>query len=426
MNTKKITVALSALPELRKLIKKLQAKAKRCNVAPPVFEIDEQNRREVLRTVTSKDEDGNVHEHRYSVWCCDVTILIDEPVRVQGNWAFVASLQRNENDTLEPFAEGHENKAAARKFVNENDTMLCHHCQKRRTRNTTLLFRNVNDGNIIQVGRECAQEYGFDATELVHQLEFEQFISLSFGGGDEDCPEFWGGSGGLRMNAVYDTEEAITMLLIDQVQVGRPFEKTTLRTQWGDRQENLNSTKNHILRMFHKYMFIEERPNDEVINEHRTKLLDWARNFPEAKLNESEYLASLHDILLGNFVSEKRIGLLASAYAAYIRDCTAATPQPTPEALAPEGRVPVRGVVKSIKLVENEFGSVYKMLVVLDDHNKVYCSVPNDSPEEIEVNSTIVFKATFTRSDKDEHFSFGSRPTTKLKPKEQKLLAAAA
>jgi hypothetical protein len=424
MNTKTIIVPLTALNELRKLIKKIGTKAKRCNVPAPIFDIQDQDRFEKIQCTSYQDEEGNVSERSYAVWCCKVVITLDVAVRMQGQWKFVAALQRNENNTLEPFAEGHENKVVARKFLETHDELLCSHCQKRRTRNTTLLFRNADDNTFIQVGRECAQEYGFDATELVNLLEFQSFLSYSFGGGDEEM--FWGGSGGLRANPVYDTEEVVSLLLIDQVQVGRPFQKTKVKDHNGFWQENEVSTKNQLLRMLNCCMLLEERPNDGIIGEHRTKLLDWARSLPEDKLNDSEYLASIHDILLGDYVSEKRIGLLASAYAAYVRDCTAAVVKEVPTTPAPAGRVPVRGVVKSMRLQENDFGSTWKMLVVLDDNNKVWCSVPNDSPEEIKVNDAIVFKATFVRSDKDEHFSFGSRPTTKLKPKEQKLLAEAA
>jgi hypothetical protein len=79
---------------------------------------------------------------------------------------------------------------------------------------------------------------------------------------------------------------------------------------------------------------------------------------------------------------------------------------------APEGRVAVSGVVLSTKTQETQFGQVLKMLVKVDTATgafKVWSTVPEKI--QVERGDQVSFKATLKRSDRDEHFAFGSRPS---------------
>lgn len=84
-----------------------------------------------------------------------------------------------------------------------------------------------------------------------------------------------------------------------------------------------------------------------------------------------------------------------------------------PTTPAPEGRVTVTGKVVHTKTVESDFGSTMKMLVVLEDGNKVWTTIPSklfSLDNEPIKGMTIKLTATFERSKDDEHFSFGKRP----------------
>lgn len=82
-----------------------------------------------------------------------------------------------------------------------------------------------------------------------------------------------------------------------------------------------------------------------------------------------------------------------------------------PTAQAPVGHVEVTGTILSAKQKENTFGGGYitKLLIELDTRAKVWVTAP--SGVETHRGDKITLKATFTRSDKDQFFSFGSRPT---------------
>jgi hypothetical protein len=86
---------------------------------------------------------------------------------------------------------------------------------------------------------------------------------------------------------------------------------------------------------------------------------------------------------------------------------------------APEGRAEVEGEVIRVKEHESVFGTSLKMTVQLDDGNKVWLTIPSGVRDGVYnaldlVGKRVRVKATFTRSDRDEHFAFGKRPSGTL------------
>jgi len=100
-----------------------------------------------------------------------------------------------------------------------------------------------------------------------------------------------------------------------------------------------------------------------------------------------------------------------------------------PETAAPEGRVTVSGEVVKVKEQDGYMGGQeYKLIVKLDDGNRVWATCPNNlyravNPEACRrdehwtvtlVGKRVKLTATFIRSDRDEHFSFGKRPVAEV------------
>lgn len=75
----------------------------------------------------------------------------------------------------------------------------------------------------------------------------------------------------------------------------------------------------------------------------------------------------------------------------------------------PTGRTNVHGKVISTKVIENEFGFQYKMLVQDDAGWKVWCSIPGC--RDLQAGMIVRFSVDITPSDKDVLFGFGKRPT---------------
>jgi hypothetical protein len=79
-----------------------------------------------------------------------------------------------------------------------------------------------------------------------------------------------------------------------------------------------------------------------------------------------------------------------------------------------EGRYKLSGVVKSTKVAFTDWGSSLKMLLELDNGNRVYGTVPS-SIDEVDPGDRISLTGTVKRSDDDNHFGFYSRPSKATK-----------
>jgi hypothetical protein len=78
-----------------------------------------------------------------------------------------------------------------------------------------------------------------------------------------------------------------------------------------------------------------------------------------------------------------------------------------------EGRRILTGDVISTKWHDGSYGTTLKMVVRLEDGNKVWGTVPaNIEPIEADnlIGKRVSFSATVKRSDRDPHFGFFSRP----------------
>lgn len=74
-----------------------------------------------------------------------------------------------------------------------------------------------------------------------------------------------------------------------------------------------------------------------------------------------------------------------------------------------EGRYGIEGEILTMKWQESQYGSTLKMLVKLDDGNKVWGTCP--SKLQVEVGDRVRFFAQVERSRDDDHFGFYKRPT---------------
>ena len=76
-----------------------------------------------------------------------------------------------------------------------------------------------------------------------------------------------------------------------------------------------------------------------------------------------------------------------------------------------EGRGAVAGTVRSIKTVDTDYGTTFKMVVEDDRGFRLYGTVPNAILDDVEVGSRVEFVARLEASRDDETFGFYSRPT---------------
>lgn len=120
-------------------------------------------------------------------------------------------------------------------------------------------------------------------------------------------------------------------------------------------------------------------------------------------------------------LSEAQTAAIAKIMVKRAEQAEAKADEPQPETPLQEGRYLVEGKVLTVKEQEGYYGWEIKMLVLLDDFNKVWGTVPNAlfaacydeaTQETVELKGQRVrFTAAVERSQNDEHFGFYKRPT---------------
>lgn len=109
-------------------------------------------------------------------------------------------------------------------------------------------------------------------------------------------------------------------------------------------------------------------------------------------------------------ISEAQVALLHRLRQQEADKAATKAAEPVPTTPAPEGRVEVEGVLLGTKVVEGDFGTTVKWLVRLTTPEYAANKVWVTSMGGADRGDTVRFRATFTRSDRDPHFAFGSRP----------------
>lgn len=162
---------------------------------------------------------------------------------------------------------------------------------------------------------------------------------------------------------------------------------------------------------------------DEQRKDKRSKFLAGLDASTAARISEIDELSHEDQHYIANdilwklrrygSISQGQIDLLLKVQAEFEEDAEEAADAPElPELI--EGRRELTGIVVSTKLKDTAYGFQSKMLVVLDDGNKVYGTIPAsieptvwDTREEYRVT----FTAAVTVSGDDEHFGWFQRPT---------------
>lgn len=111
-------------------------------------------------------------------------------------------------------------------------------------------------------------------------------------------------------------------------------------------------------------------------------------------------------------LSERQVAHVERVYGWVERDAVRAQEAPEVKIPAPTGRTQFEGVVVAIKWQETDFGTVKKLVVkVHTAAGSWVCWVSEPSSIQAEKGDVVRMTANLTRSDRDEAFAFGKRPT---------------
>jgi hypothetical protein len=197
-----------------------------------------------------------------------------------------------------------------------------------------------------------------------------------------------------------------------------------------------------------KAQFKRLRAAAKVRREHNERLRTFAENLAEAVAFDAR-LAVLDDYEAADAVSSFLADIRGRLFRFPLspRQLTAAVDVIEKEAerrarieaeressiAAPEGKQEISGIIRTIKVDDNPYtayGMIVKMVVRDDRGFSVWVSVPANIKDSVDrffdlKGRRVTFTATITRSDDDETFCFGKRPTkAALSPIEVKELQA--
>lgn len=170
------------------------------------------------------------------------------------------------------------------------------------------------------------------------------------------------------------------------------FKMKCIRTKASDERKRL-------ARLQQRLDFIAARPMLAAAIEQAKKPEHQGNSFVRDVLNKLDQYGEL---------SERQIECVIGSLARDAAFAAKRAAEPQPVAPVAEGRVEVSGEVLTFKTQESMYGLTTKMLVRLSDLNKIWVTMP--SAYDLHKGDKLTMKVTLTRSDKDPHFAFGSRP----------------
>jgi len=380
MTRKPLTIDPYHQPSLEKKIAQMNRRAAKLGLEPIVAEFVER--------IDSHSERGGII---VQVLVLDVYLTGTAP-KLNG-WTLICRIEHTEAGNLVSGPTGiHEDLSAWFDAKPE-----CDHCNTDRARRDTFVLRN-EAGEVVRVGRNCLADFvrSESAVKVAMAALWGDFFAPS-----EDSE---GGWGHYRYSIITIVAYSVAAIRVDGAYRGSKSESGTTR---GTVDFALSQPRSD----WKEEMQAEWRSLQatEADVERAKLVIEWAK-----EQSGSDYAHNLSVACNMLAESDRTRGLLVSAPAAYAkaigdiatRDKLARLPKITPKS----GRYQIDGIVKTIKLQENDFGSVLKMLIVVETDVGTWngwSTVP--SGLNVSEGDNVSIKATV--QPKSIGFAILSRPT---------------
>jgi hypothetical protein len=277
------------------------------------------------------------------------------------------------------------------------DRTRCDHCATARKRNRVFAV-TAADGTIKFVGSTCVKDFlGVDPAGLLWVAET---IDSVF---DED-----GFGGGPSRDSLIPTSAFVSCA------------QSLIATGGYIKASDPGSTRDSVLKFFSDpnhaaFADAADALQDPATKAFAAEAIAWAAgSIPDD--TTSDFDRNLFAVATSEMIGPKAFGLAAYLPVAYSRHLDyLATKAAEAEAAGPvedvpTGRVVVTGTIVSTKIVESQWGTAYKMVVLDDRGFRIYVTQPT-SISDAGRGDSVSFTATLVPSDDDATFGFGSRPS---------------
>lgn len=375
---------------LKTRLDRLARRADKLGCAPITLEVVEQ----ITETRKITDEIAGVLGERVVEF--SIVRVHGEAPKIAG-WTFAATIQHTEAGNI--LRAITDDDLAAFRTVGSD----CDHCNKKIARRDTFVLRG-DDGALRQVGRNCLADF-LGHEDPAHAAAFAQLLADALDGMDEYESDGYGGGHAAEAFTLESFLATVSAACREfgwtsKAQAREFGGEGTATTTWHDmtsRKPKITATDADLARA--------------------REAIEWAENVDPS----NDYLWNLQVIARGGKVTDRTAGLAASIIPGFDREVARRIEieaRVVPDTLAPQGKQTVRGTILSEKEVPNDWSVAIKWTLLLEDGNKVWITAPKKMLDTLNaagdgadpVGQTVEITATFTRSDRDEHFAFGKLP----------------
>ena len=303
------TISFSRFDQFDEGLSKVNKLAHKLGV--PILRIESKT-----KVIIGKDKDTGAPKFGWKIK------LQGEPVRLNG-WEFLASLEHGPNGNNIRYVPGKED-IRVKQYANASNS--CDFCNSARDRNNTYIVRNIETGELKQVGGQCLQKYiGDDARKLAKfAFHMDEFVGgLTMDDSDDDDGEPRGKRGIIATDA--QTALAAAIIAIDMRGFIRSssdddsrvptvrYVSCALFDQCGDAFYNNNQDVIDAI-----------RDMDGAAKKRADDIIAWFEALPD-NAKESSYMVSLESTLHSDMVTPRSLGLVVSLPAVYFRAHNTAT-----------------------------------------------------------------------------------------------------
>ena len=282
----------------------------------------------VLTTFDIKEASSKVKsnkKYRLSIYTYDIIDLtIVDDIRPKQDWEILGIV-----DFKDSIIKPAPNKQIPTDLVKDMDLVGksdCDHCNKRLMRNKTVFVRNVEDGEIKQVGGTCTSYYlGLNYERVLNYMESME----SFNGFDDPCDEFGRYPSGSLEEDFYDVEEILSVYnaivkkdgvsISKRVAEERKIKPTSSKVDYyiTNRISSHRNMSSQEMEEENKRYLRVEKEKEELIKSSTKEEIENIKKFIEDKKEESNFMLNVYNKLKEGFVSGRLINYVTGGCSFY-------------------------------------------------------------------------------------------------------------
>jgi hypothetical protein len=300
-------------PALEEKIGKLNRKAARLHVPAITLVVEKEFFEE--RKDPENPKGPKIREKYY-------TVKVEGQAPQVRGYKFMATIEHKEGGNIIRTVPGEENNPEIRNFY-EAHPDYCDHCHKVRRRNDTFIIKNIETGQLRQIGRNCLADFlgGMDPKQILWYFSLRTMIGRVVGEASEESGRFG------RAELIVDTATVLNIAAKLIQEFGY--------TKRADEEFGRWSTSSMV-----RFAIFDRLPKDPSEQQIKVKdiatsiagrgptpetqqlvndAVNWFNSLPDEEKQNSEFYHNIDVLLNSKDVSPRDIGYVVALFPAYYR-----------------------------------------------------------------------------------------------------------